>query len=83
MESLPTVGTWNKISVKYTLEDQNKITAAQVAVARAKGWQPLFYTGSKWVGLKNTKKIRNEVFTDSVSTPSNAVEHAGWKENGD
>ena len=50
VESLPVISSDNgMLRVIYNENEQNEMTAEQVAAAKAKGWIPKTYDGTKWV----------------------------------
>ena len=45
---LPLVSNSTTMYVIYNENEQNVMTATQVAAAKAKGWRPLYYDGTNW-----------------------------------
>ncbi len=57
VESLPTVSNLG-LEIVYNSNEQNEMTTAQVAAAKAKGWIPKAYTGPKrWVNYVGVKPL--------------------------
>ena len=75
LESLPSVTNHSTMNVIYCENEQNVMTKAQVAVAKAKGWKPLYYDGSGWQEYEGSNptgidEIKSEELRSFSSTKS-------------
>ena len=65
--SLPTVSNYT-MRVVYYENEQNVMTTTQVAVAKAKGWEPMEYDGQYWVdyaGVDPSTGVNNVEVSDA------------------
>ena len=68
LESLPTVDN-RTMNVIHNVNEHNVMTKSQVAAARAKHWEPLYYDSSSWQKYEGSEPIEPVIFTkDQMAT---------------
>ena len=65
LESLPTVDN-RTMNVIHNVNEHNVMTKSQVAAARAKHWEPLYYDGSSWQKYEGSEPIEPVIFTKDL-----------------
>ncbi|MBO7068514.1 MAG: hypothetical protein J6W52_07540 [Bacteroidaceae bacterium] len=68
VESLPKVYR-RDMYVIYNEDEQNVMTVAQVASAKAKGWIPKYYNGSKWQDYAGSEPASERIDVNATNFP--------------